>query len=77
MSVSIKLNSVTCRIYLKKHILVAVPYTEKAFVFIPKCQDSQVKGGVLIIHQTHNGKHQYEVDNVVKYNNTGEKMFVR
>ncbi|XP_026194612.1 uncharacterized protein LOC113147655 [Anabas testudineus] len=41
-------------------------------------KDSLVKGGVLIVHQIHEGKHQYEVNNVVKYKNTnGEKMFVR
>ncbi|KAF0042991.1 hypothetical protein F2P81_004328 [Scophthalmus maximus] len=46
--------------------------------FVPKCQDSIVKGGVLIVHQTHEGKHQYEVENVLKYKNvTGGKMFVR
>ncbi|XP_035484045.1 uncharacterized protein LOC118302193 isoform X2 [Scophthalmus maximus] len=37
-----------------------------------------LKGGVLIVHQTHEGKHQYEVENVLKYKNvTGGKMFVR
>lgn len=37
-----------------------------------------MKGGVLIVHQTHEGKHQYEVENVLKYKNvTGGKMFVR
>ncbi|XP_071345503.1 uncharacterized protein [Trachinotus anak] len=37
-----------------------------------------VKGSVLIVHQILEGKHQYEVGNVVKYKNvTGEKMFVR
>ncbi|XP_033485040.1 interleukin-1 family member A [Epinephelus lanceolatus] len=41
-------------------------------------QDSRVKGGVLIVHQIHDGKHQYEVENVVKYKKEiGEKMFVR
>lgn len=55
-----------------------IGYSEKVFVFIPKRQDSVVKGSVLIMHQIHNGKHKYEVDNVVKYKNTtGEKMFVR
>ncbi|KAF3686610.1 hypothetical protein EXN66_Car002282 [Channa argus] len=40
--------------------------------------DTLVKGGVLIVHQIRDGKHQYEVDNVVKYKDTtGEKMFVR
>uniref|UniRef100_A0A3B4YQG8 Interleukin-1 n=1 Tax=Seriola lalandi dorsalis TaxID=1841481 RepID=A0A3B4YQG8_SERLL len=35
-------------------------------------------GGVVIVHQIQDGKHQYEVGNVVKYKNaTGEKMFVR
>lgn len=47
-------------------------------LFIPKCQDSSVKGGILIVHQLHEGKHQYEVENVVKYKKVaGEKMFVR
>lgn len=59
-------------------ILVVVPCSEKVCLFIPKCQDSPVKGGVLIVHQINDGKHQYVVDNVVKYKNTiGEKMFVR
>ncbi|XP_045889618.1 uncharacterized protein LOC123959545 [Micropterus dolomieu] len=40
--------------------------------------DSLVKGGVLIVHQIHEGKHQYHVENVVKYKKgSGEKMFVR
>ncbi|KAG7234633.1 hypothetical protein INR49_004158 [Caranx melampygus] len=39
---------------------------------------STVQGGVLVVHQLHDGKHQYEVGNVVKYKKTaGEKMFVR
>ncbi|XP_012729831.2 interleukin-1 family member A [Fundulus heteroclitus] len=39
---------------------------------------SLVNGGVLIIHQIHEGKHHYEVGNVVKYKKeTGKKMFVR
>ncbi|XP_044048382.1 interleukin-1 family member A [Siniperca chuatsi] len=41
-------------------------------------KDSLVKGGVLIVHHIHEGKHQYEVENVVKYKKpSGEKMFVR
>ncbi|XP_039991962.1 interleukin-1 family member A [Xiphias gladius] len=41
-------------------------------------KDSSVKGGILIVHQLHEGKHQYEVENVVKYKKVaGEKMFVR
>ncbi|XP_042343960.1 interleukin-1 family member A [Plectropomus leopardus] len=41
-------------------------------------KDSRVKGGVLISHQIHEGRHQYEVQNVLKYNKvSGEKMFVR
>ncbi|KAK2853828.1 hypothetical protein Q5P01_006489 [Channa striata] len=41
-------------------------------------KDILVKGGVLIVHQIHDGKHQYEVENVVRYKNTaGEKLFVR
>ncbi|XP_020493629.2 uncharacterized protein il1fma [Labrus bergylta] len=39
-------------------------------------KDSQVKGGVLIVHQILEGKHQYEVENVLK-SRKGEKMFVR
>ncbi|KAM6943566.1 interleukin-1 family member A [Xenentodon cancila] len=41
-------------------------------------KDSVVNGGVLIVHQTHDGKHHYEVENVVKYKKeSGKKMFVR
>ncbi|XP_059211251.1 uncharacterized protein LOC131989906 [Centropristis striata] len=41
-------------------------------------KDSLVKGGVLINHQIHEGKHQYEVENVVKYRKAiGKKAFVR
>ncbi|XP_029354068.1 uncharacterized protein LOC115040989 [Echeneis naucrates] len=41
-------------------------------------KDSTVKGGVFIIHHIHEGKHQYDVGDVVKHKNpTGEKMFVR
>ncbi|KAM3625168.1 uncharacterized protein V6R79_007919 [Siganus canaliculatus] len=42
-------------------------------------KDSLVKGGVLISHQIdHEGKHQYEVKNVVKYKKgSGEKAFAR
>ncbi|XP_010790446.1 uncharacterized protein [Notothenia coriiceps] len=41
-------------------------------------KDPQVKGGVLIVHQIHEGKHQYEVENVMKYKKgSGEKAFVR
>lgn len=37
-----------------------------------------VKGGVLIAHQIHEGKHQYEVENVVKYKtDVGGNFFVR
>ncbi|XP_041661281.1 uncharacterized protein LOC121521237 isoform X2 [Cheilinus undulatus] len=39
-------------------------------------KDSLVRGGVLIVHDIHEGKHQYEVENVVK-SRKGEKMFVR
>ncbi|XP_054900791.1 uncharacterized protein LOC129369429 isoform X2 [Poeciliopsis prolifica] len=39
---------------------------------------STVKGSVLIRHQLHEGKHHYEVGEVVKYKNqTGRKMFIR
>ncbi|CAJ1049467.1 uncharacterized protein LOC109987033 [Xyrichtys novacula] len=37
---------------------------------------SLVKGGVFIVHQNHEGKHQYKVENVMK-GRKGEKMFVR
>ncbi|XP_070818856.1 uncharacterized protein [Chaetodon trifascialis] len=41
-------------------------------------KDSLVKGGVLIVHQIYEGKHQYEVKNVVKYKKaSGEKVFAR
>ncbi|XP_061596744.1 uncharacterized protein LOC133460187 [Cololabis saira] len=41
-------------------------------------KDSLVNGGVLIVHQTNDGKHHYEVENVVKYKkDNGKKMFVR
>ncbi|KAF1392661.1 hypothetical protein PFLUV_G00030380 [Perca fluviatilis] len=41
-------------------------------------KDSLVKGGVLIVHQLHEGKHQYEVKNVMKYKRAGGgKAFVR
>ncbi|XP_040897639.1 uncharacterized protein LOC121184198 isoform X1 [Toxotes jaculatrix] len=41
-------------------------------------KDSAVQGGVFITHQIHEGKHEYEVKNVVKYKNaTGGKMFIR
>ncbi|XP_032358762.1 uncharacterized protein il1fma [Etheostoma spectabile] len=41
-------------------------------------KDSLVKGGVLIVHQIHEGKHQYEVENIMKYKQaSGEKAFVR
>ncbi|XP_030271237.1 uncharacterized protein LOC115580750 [Sparus aurata] len=41
-------------------------------------KDSLVKGGVLINHQIHEGKHQYEVENVVKYKRaSGGKPFAR
>ncbi|KAK9542986.1 hypothetical protein VZT92_000803 [Zoarces viviparus] len=39
-------------------------------------EDSVVKGGVLIVHHIHEGKHQYEVENV-KYKKAREKAFVR
>ncbi|KAI3377495.1 hypothetical protein L3Q82_008666 [Scortum barcoo] len=41
-------------------------------------KDSLVNGGVLIVHEIHEGKHQYEVENVLKYKKaSGEKAFVR
>ncbi|XP_014895316.1 uncharacterized protein LOC106952009 isoform X2 [Poecilia latipinna] len=40
--------------------------------------DSTVKGSVLIRHELHEGKHFYEVEEVVKYKNkTGKRMFIR
>ncbi|XP_029947382.1 uncharacterized protein LOC115388394 [Salarias fasciatus] len=40
--------------------------------------DSVVDGGFLIAHQTHDGKHQYQVENVVKrQKGTWKKTFVR
>lgn len=51
---------------------------ENVFLFVPKFQDSPAKGGVVIDHQIHEGKHQYEVKNVVKYKKpTGVKWFAR
>ncbi|XP_034437237.1 interleukin-1 family member A [Hippoglossus hippoglossus] len=38
--------------------------------------DSSVNGGVLIVHQVNEGKHQYDVENVYK-KWIGKKMFVR
>lgn len=43
---------------------------------VHKRQDSVVKGGVLIVHHVHDGKHQYKVDNV-KYKRVCDKAFVR
>ncbi|KAM9408770.1 uncharacterized protein KZ484_001155 [Pholidichthys leucotaenia] len=41
-------------------------------------KDSLVNGGMLIAHQVKEGKHQYEVENVVKYKKgKGAKMFYR
>ncbi|XP_070775922.1 uncharacterized protein [Enoplosus armatus] len=41
-------------------------------------KDSLVKGGVLIVHKIHEGKHEYEVENVIKYQKaSGGKPFVR
>ncbi|CAN9507186.1 unnamed protein product [Ophioblennius macclurei] len=40
--------------------------------------DAVVNGGVLIAHQTHDGKHQYQVENVVKMHKaTWKNTFVR
>ncbi|XP_077374823.1 interleukin-1 family member A isoform X2 [Festucalex cinctus] len=33
--------------------------------------DSSVNGSVLIVHQLHEGKHHYEVENVIKHRNAG------
>ncbi|XP_010730145.3 uncharacterized protein il1fma [Larimichthys crocea] len=40
-------------------------------------KDSLVKGGVLIVHQIHEGKHQYDVENVVKYKKTAGDRALR
>ncbi|XP_071389695.1 uncharacterized protein [Centroberyx affinis] len=41
-------------------------------------KDSLVKGGVSIIHQIHEGKHQYDVENVLTFKKAnGGKAFVR
>lgn len=56
-------------------MLADVACSERVCSFTSKCQ---VKGGVFIVHHVHEGKHQYAVENVVKYKNTtGEKMFAR
>ncbi|XP_034535407.1 interleukin-1 family member A isoform X2 [Notolabrus celidotus] len=39
-------------------------------------KESVMKGGVLIVHQVSEGKHEYQVENVMK-SRKGEKMFVR
>nr|QJD09009.1 putative interleukin 1 family member [Cyclopterus lumpus] len=39
-------------------------------------EDSMVKGGVLIVHHVHEGKHQYKVENV-KYKRACDKAFAR
>lgn len=45
---------------------------------ISKFQSSVVNGGVLIVHHLHEGKHHYEVENVLKKNrHSVEKKFVR
>lgn len=47
-------------------------------LFILQSQGSLVNGGMLIAHKVHEGKHQYEVENVVKHKKTsGEKTFAR
>lgn len=47
-------------------------------LFMVLFQGSLVNGGVLIVHQSCDGKHHYEVENVVKYKKeSGKKMFVR
>lgn len=45
-------------------------------VFAHVLQDSTVKGSVLIRHQLHEGKHHYEVEEVVKYQ-TKTDRFIR
>lgn len=46
--------------------------------FIFPQQDSLVTGRVLITHQIHDGKHQYEVENIMKYTKAGGgKKFIR
>lgn len=51
---------------------------KNTFLFIFEYQESVVQGSMLIVHKLHEGKHQYEVENVVKYKKTsGEKAFAR
>lgn len=51
---------------------------ESKVVFAYVLQDSTVKGSVLIRHQLLEGKHHYEVEDVVKYKSkTRMKMFIR
>jgi len=42
-------------------------------LFIPAFKDGVVNGAVLIVHQIHEGKHLYNVENVVKYKKGSEK----
>lgn len=42
------------------------PVKESLSIFFIS-QDSRVKGGVSIVHQLHEGKHHYEVEDVVKF----------
>lgn len=42
------------------------------------CQESEALGGILITHKLEEGKHEYKVENVVKYQKTSrEKTFAR
>lgn len=51
---------------------------ESCCLFILHFQGSLVNGGMLIVHKVHEGKHQYEVENVVKHKKaSGEKSFAR
>lgn len=38
------------------------------------CQESEALGGILIAHKLQEGKHEYKVENVVKYQ---KKAFAR
>ncbi|XP_034050484.1 interleukin-1 family member A [Thalassophryne amazonica] len=41
-------------------------------------KDSVIRGSVIIAHRIHDGKHKYEVENVIKFQKRkGEKLFVR
>lgn len=48
------------------------------FSFLFKRQESKALGGILIAHNLQEGKHEYKVENVVKYEKmSGERTFAR